>query len=73
MKVPTPIQRAAEVARENVIAWSKFDTPETMAAAIGCSVRSIPNWIDGKPISRLSARVINEAFAKWEKARRKNP
>lgn len=54
-----------ETARTSLKLWAARDVShEDIAARIGCSLRSVQNWLAGKRMTRLSAKCVLEAWGK---------
>ena len=59
MKAPKVTEPIQDTARAQLEAWaSQGKTMEDMASIVGCSLRSIQKWLDGKRMTRLSAKAI---------------
>lgn len=63
MKTPVARDKPADVARTRLEAWARRGLSyEDIASRVGCSLRSVQNWLGGKRITRLSATAINTAW-----------
>ena len=65
MKAPEAPARLTDDALALLRLWAKRnDSFETIASRVGCSLRSVQNWLDGKRMTRLSAKAILAAKGK---------
>jgi uncharacterized protein YjcR len=53
-----------EEARKALRDWAQRVENEEIADRVGCSVRSVQNWLADKKMTRLSAKCVLDAWSK---------